>query len=109
MTQAERFREAIDRYKSFDWHLRRVLLTAPTQSKLAEMDLLPAVDIKESEIDAAWFSRPSHEGREAWELRLIGDAPYALFETFEPDEGEEEREEVRLEMEARLRDYAKRG
>jgi hypothetical protein len=41
----------------------------------------------------------------AWELRLLGETQYALFETFEADETEDQREEVRLEMEARLRDY----
>ncbi len=55
-----------------------------------------------------WFTRPSAEGREAWELRLVGDTPYALFELFEPDEEEEDREDVRREMEARLREYAGR-
>ncbi len=52
-----------------------------------------------------WFSRPSHNNREAWELRLLAQTQYALFETFEADETEEERDEVKLEMEARLRDY----
>ena len=61
--------------------------------------------IKEAAVDALWFSRPSHENREAWELRLLAQAQYALFETFEADETEEEREDVKLEMEARLRDY----
>ena len=58
--------------------------------------------------DALWFARPSNAGREAWELRLVGETPYALFETFEADEAEEDREEVRREMEARLREYAAR-
>jgi hypothetical protein len=52
-----------------------------------------------------WFSRPSQGGREAWELRLVGDTAYALFELFEPDEPEEDRADVRREMEARLREY----
>jgi hypothetical protein len=43
--------------------------------------------------------------REAWELRLISETPYALFEAFEEDETEEQREEVRREMEARMREY----
>ena len=36
---------------------------------------------------------------------MIAATPYALFETFEVDEPEEDREDVRREMEARLRDY----
>ncbi len=30
---------------------------------------------------------------------------YALFETFEADEAEEDRDDVKLEMEARMREY----
>ena len=67
------------------------------------------VAASDSDVDALWFTRPSAEGREAWELRLVGDTPYALFELFEPDEEEEDREDVRREMEARLRDYAAPG
>jgi hypothetical protein len=59
----------------------------------------------ESDVDAVWFTRASQAGREAWELRLLGEPPYALFELFEPDEAEDEREDVRREMEARLREY----
>jgi len=39
----------------------------------------------------------------------VAETPYALFETFEADEEEEDREEVRREMEARLREYAARS
>jgi len=63
--------------------------------------------IIEKDFDAMWFARPSHAGREAWELRLVAEQPYALFEAFEAAETEEEREETRCEMEARMRDYLK--
>ncbi len=36
-----------------------------------------------------WFSRLSSHDREAWELRLLEQTQYALFETFEPDETED--------------------
>ena len=64
------------------------------------------VAVLESEVDAMWFTRAAQGGREAWELRLVGETPYALFELFEPDEPEEDRVDVRREMEARLREYA---
>jgi hypothetical protein len=64
------------------------------------------VAVAESEVDAMWFARAAAGGREAWELRLVAEPPYALFELFEPDEAEEDREDVRREMEARLREYA---
>lgn len=68
-----------------------------------------AMPVEEAMVDALWFSRPSHGAREAWELRLIAENPYALFETFEKDESEEQREGMRREMEARLRDYLTKG
>jgi hypothetical protein len=36
---------------------------------------------------------------------LLAQTQYALFEAFEPDETEEQRDEARREMEARMRDY----
>jgi hypothetical protein len=70
-----------------------------------EAQLLDRLDVKESPVDALWFSRPSTHNREAWELRLLEQSQYALFEAFEPDETETQREEVKLEMEARLREH----
>jgi hypothetical protein len=60
----------------------------------------------DDEFDALWFARPSNAGREAWELRLVAEQPYALFEAFEVDETEEERDEARLEMENKMREFA---
>jgi hypothetical protein len=64
--------------------------------------------VEDATVDALWFARASHHQREAWELRLLAESPFALFETFERDETEEQREEMRREMEARLRDFVHR-
>ncbi|MBA3805647.1 MAG: hypothetical protein H0X14_08065 [Acidobacteria bacterium] len=110
MNQLERFDEIIKQYRTHGWRLARALLRPETRDGLSLVETFPAeVMIEEAIIDALWFARASHAGREAWELRLVADTPYALFETFEADEMEEDREEVRREMEARLRDYATRG
>ena len=96
-------------YRKHGWELRSALLQPATHAELNagdEAHLLKNIAIRESNVDALWFSRPSHNKREAWELRLLAQTPYALFETFESDETEEERNDVRQEMEARLRDYA---
>ena len=100
--------ELVATYRKHGWELRRALLQPATLAELeAEAaELLPGVAVQESPVDALWFSRPSHGKRDAWELRLLAQTPYALFETFEPDETEEERDDVRREMEARMRDYA---
>lgn len=103
--------EIIANYRRHQWTLRRVLLRAATRAELgdAAQMVFEGAPVEESEIDALWFARPSHGGREAWELRLVAETPYALFETFEPDETEEERAELRLEMEARLREYSNKA
>ena len=107
MNQLERLDEIIKRYRTHGWRLARALLRPETRDELSLAEtLLAGAVVEEALIDALWFARASHAGREAWELRLVADTPYALFEMFEADEAEEDREEVRREMEARLRDYA---
>ena len=108
MSQLERIREIIAVYRRHDWRLERVLLKAETRAELTETAsrLFEETIVREAPFDALWFARPSTAGREAWELRFVGETPYALFETFEADEAEEDREEVRREMEARLTEYA---
>jgi hypothetical protein len=109
MKKAGLFLELVATYRKHGWELRSTLLQPASRAELDaahEAQLLKGVDVRESPIDALWFSRPSHNQREAWELRLLSQTPYALFETFEIDEAEEDRNEVRLEMEARMREYA---
>lgn len=96
--------ELVATYRKHGWELRSVLMRPATVSEV-EPQQFTKVSVKEAEFDALWFSRPSHNNREAWELRLLAQTQYALFETFEADETEEERADVKLEMEAKLRDY----
>lgn len=104
----ELINEIVGVYQKHGWELRRVLLRPESRAELETgVSSLVGVTQDEADIDALWFSRPSHEKREAWELRLVAENPYALFETFEADESEEEREDVRREMEARMREYSK--
>ncbi|HEY0729992.1 MAG TPA: hypothetical protein VGD38_18040 [Pyrinomonadaceae bacterium] len=108
MKKAGLFMELVATYRKHGWELRGVLLQPATVSEFhaGETELLSNVPVREATFDALWFSRPSHNQREAWELRLLAQTPYALFETFEQDETEEERQDVKQEMEARMRDYA---
>ncbi len=107
MTTANLFLELVATYRKHGWELRSVLLQRATLAEFQSQgsELLGKVTVREAEFDALWFSRPSHNNREAWELRLLAQTQYALFETFEADETEEDREDVKREMEARLRDY----
>jgi hypothetical protein len=113
MSQLKKFQEILATYRKHGWRLVRVLARAETLAELrtgageeSTGSSFEGAALSEAELDAMWFTRPSHEGREAWELRLVGETPYALFELFEPDEDEEDREDVRREMEARMREYA---
>ena len=107
MKTAGLFLELVATYRKHGWELRSAILQPSTLAEFhsQEAELLNKVPVKEAGFDALWFSRPSHNGREAWELRLLAQTQYALFETFEADETEEERDDVKKEMEARLRDY----
>jgi hypothetical protein len=104
MKSVDLFMELVATYRKHGWELRSALLRPATLAVLNKQ-LLDKLPVKEAGFDALWFSRPSHNNREAWELRLLGQTPYALFETFEADETEEERDDLKLEMEARMRDY----
>jgi hypothetical protein len=97
--------EIIANYRRHGWELRRVLLRPATRTDLNESmpEHFKDALLIEAEFDALWFSRPSHAGREAWELRQVAIQPYALFEAFEADENEELREEARREMENLMR------
>jgi len=108
MRSADLYTELTATYRKHGWRLRRALLRPETHVEL--QSLLPGdLVVTEAEFDALWFARPSHDNREAWELRLLAQTQYALFETFEADEKEEERDDLRLEMEARMREYLSHG
>ena len=108
MDSLELMKDIIATYERHGWKLRRVLARPETVSLVSQAgDLLRDAEIRESDFAALWFARPSYAGREAWELRSISEQPYALFEAFEADESEEDREEARREMENRMRQQAK--
>jgi hypothetical protein len=102
----ELFDEIIATYQRHGWKLKRVLVKPSTRNNLKEepAEIFSDAVVMEAEFDALWFARPSTAGREAWELRLVSEQPYALFAAFEADETEEDREEARLEMEHQMRD-----
>jgi hypothetical protein len=106
MNPPELISEIIATYQRHGWQLRRVLLRPETRLALAA-ELFGQAATIEADFDALWFARPSHAGREAWELRLIAELRYALFEAFEADESEEDREGARREMENRMREHVR--
>ncbi len=101
---AKQIKQILSTYVKYDWSLRSVLLTNELHAALEKesKDLFGNVEISISNVDAAWFSRPSVQNREAWELRHLSENAFALVETFDVDESEENRIKTCKEMETRL-------
>lgn len=109
MITAEQIREIITLYKKHGWNLRRVLLSDELRVSLNEdlQNLFSDTELVSSPfLNAAWFSRASGKTRETWELRHLSETPFALLEVFDAETGEQMREEVRREVEARLLELA---
>jgi hypothetical protein len=105
MGRLDQFSETLATYRKYGWQLARVLMSTDALAELRDATggaEFESVAAREFPVDAMWFVRPAAGGREAWELRLVSESPYALFELFEPDEAEEDREDVRREMEAKM-------
>jgi hypothetical protein len=105
MINAGQIAEILALYKKHGWNLRRVLLSDELRKNLTDSleTLFGAAEVEAAEIDAAWFSRASKATQEAWELRRLSAAPFALVEIFDADDDEEIREETRREIETRLK------
>ncbi|HEX8632583.1 MAG TPA: hypothetical protein VF703_00370 [Pyrinomonadaceae bacterium] len=107
MGRLDQFRETLATYRKYGWQLARVMMRPDALAELRAAtggDNFESLTAREFPVDALWFVRPAGGGREAWELRLVAETPYALFELFEPDEEEEDREDVRREMEAKMKE-----
>lgn len=106
MVQKNQIGEILNLYAKHGWKLRRVLLSAESRKTLGEAasELFSGADLRDSDLDAAWFARSSKPGDETWELRSMGPEPFALCEVFSEEDEEETREEAMFEMEERLRD-----
>lgn len=96
--------EIFSTYKKHGWILRRVLLSPALKTTVAgaTFRMIEGVKIVESDIDAAWFSRPPASGGIAWELRYLGDTAFALLANI--DEAHPEFEESLEQIETRLRE-----
>jgi hypothetical protein len=93
--------EIISTYRKHGWVLRRILLRDPNLGTvLAASADIGGLPILPSPINAAWFSRPPKDGPVAWEIRYLGNTPFALVETLE--ENDPDFEYVLSRTEARL-------
>lgn len=104
MIDEKQIAEILSLYKKHGWRLSRVLLTAELEKNLSDKirNQFGAAAIVSAEIDAAWFSRPSKHDRQAWELRHLNAAPFALFEVFEPETDDDFKQKKLREMESQM-------
>lgn len=111
MIDAGLVKEILSVYKKHGWTLRRVLLSDKLRNepvKLGE-ELFDGIQPAASEIDGLWFSRRSKGTLEAWELRHLSAAPYALLEVIESETEENAREEILRETESRMQKSVNRN
>lgn len=111
MNDPEAIAEILNRYKKHGWILRRVLLSRPAGSAAPDIpgDQFSGAEIRDSDIDALWFSRRSRPGSEAWELRALTATPFALLEVIPEETGETQREAILAATENRMRETIVRG
>lgn len=80
MNEAAAIEAIIAQYAKHGWTLRRVLLSESLRRKIGDGGgrLFGAADLVSRDLDAAWFSRSSQQGKETWEIRSLGNSPYAI-------------------------------
>ncbi len=93
MISGKEIGEILSLYAKHGWILRRVLLSDKLRESLA-FDFFGNAEIVSSKLDALWFSRISNKN-EAWEIRHLSNAPFALVEVF-PPEMKDEMRDIRL-------------
>ena len=97
----------ISQYEKFGWTLHHVLLSPESKRGSLEKSF-SGVDVVDSDIDAAWFSRPAENGRVAFELRSLAQTPFALVDSADPDASESELAEMFAATERKLRERLSR-
>ena len=107
----DQIKEIVKTYEKHDWVLRKILLSRESEESFVQSlkSTFQSAEYRPFEISAAWFSRPSKNASEAWELRLLSENPFALFETFPSDCEVDKRETKLKEMETRLADLSSKA
>ena len=100
MIDPESVREIVSLYEKHGWMPRRFLFTSQLAAAMGPP--VETVPIHASDIDAAWSSRPPKAGGIPWELRYLGEPPFALLENI--DEDDADFEDSLTAVERRLKD-----
>lgn len=101
MIDNEAIAEILSLYKKHGWTLRRVLLSQDPKNT-NYVDLFGEIEPERAAIDALWFSRSSKPGSETWELRHLGQTPFALLEVIETDLDESARDQILAATEEKI-------
>lgn len=111
MIGADLIAEILSVYKKHGWTLRRVLISDKLRDSLGgdASSVFSGIKPAASVLDGLWFSRASKGSLEAWELRHLSAAPYALVEVMESEIEEKEREKILAETESRMQKTVGRG
>jgi hypothetical protein len=107
MNETDLIREIAATYRKHGWTLRRALLKKELLEKTGDSFDAGAPRVV-SEVNALLFSRVSGKNGEAWELRLVSQTPFALFEVLAADISADERNRRLLDMEKRLKERAEK-
>lgn len=103
MIEIDTIQEIIATYQKYGWVLRRILVSGHISPATASaLPGLYKVTVAKSDISAAWFSRPPANGSVAWEIRFLGETPFALIESL--DEKSPDFESSLRAAETRLRE-----
>ena len=78
MITSEAVTATIKLYSSHGWILRSLRVPVDVLEGMGEMQ--PGVTASPGDFGFAWFSRPPGAGPIAWEIRYLGEPPYALVE-----------------------------
>jgi hypothetical protein len=108
MTGEKVFASLLAEYTRHGWEPRRVLHSAEALPREMASILreFPNVEIKNSVLDAVWFTRRSRPGVETWELRRLVGSPFALVESIEDDTDEAEVKKRLRSIEERMIEHA---
>ncbi len=104
MIDAPAIKEILALYKKHGWTLRRVLLSAALQKTLSItlVEIFGDAEITQSPLNAAWFSRSSRPQSETWELRSLGETPFALIAFIDETLDSREAGEILRNIESRM-------
>jgi hypothetical protein len=91
----------VDTYVKHEWMLREIVLRPVSAENVgASLRSTYGDVVRQGQVDCAWFSRRPDAGAVPWELRYLGQPPFARFDRL--DETEPSHEEKKREHESRL-------